>query len=65
MILEQRKMISVKKMKEILNTLPDTDFLCAQTLGNTGNIGVFHNFLDGVIYASIDVKDEVLERYDD
>jgi hypothetical protein len=59
-----RRTISVKKMKELLSTLPDTDHLCAQSTGNTGNIGIFHNPEDNLVYAAIDIKGEFIDNYE-
>lgn len=63
--IEGRKMISVKKMKELLKDIPDTDFLCAQTLAQTGNIVIYHFHDDKLPWAGINVKEETLSIWDD
>lgn len=62
--IDGRKMISVRKMKDLLSTLPDTDYLCAQSSGNTGNVGIFHHMDDGRVYAAIDMKRECIDNYE-
>ena len=63
--IEGRKMISVKKMKELLNDLLDTDYLCAQTIAETGNIAVYHFPKDMMCCAAIDVKHESISIWED
>ena len=63
---EGGKFISVVKMKELLATLPDDTLLCAQTIGRTGNIGLYEKDVVGelVMVAAIDVWREAIEWYD-
>ena len=63
--IEGRKMISVKKMKELLNDLLDTDYLCAQTIAETGNITIYHFHDDKLPWAGINVKEETMSIWDD
>ena len=63
--IEGRKMISVKKIKELLKDIPDTDFLCAQTQAQTGNVTIYHFHDDKMPWAGINVKEETLSIWDD
>lgn len=61
--IEGRKMISVKKMKKLLADLLDTDYLCAQTMAETGNIAAYHSPEDRMCHTTIDVKHERINSY--
>ncbi len=59
-----RRVISVKVMRELLSSLPDTDYLCAQGAGEIGNIGIYRKPEDSLIYAAIDIKHEFIDYYE-
>ena len=58
--IEGRKLIPVKKMKELLNELPDTHYLCAQTIANTGDIAVYSHPKDLMCCSVINMRNEII-----
>lgn len=61
------KKISVAKLKKLLQQLNDTDMLCAQSVGRTGNIGIYREDQDdgwnGMV-GIINIGPEELEIFD-
>ena len=56
------KCISVKKLKELLNTLPDDYMIYTKTLGHTGNLPIVK---DGISIGVVDIGEEYIEYYDE
>lgn len=61
---EEGKLLQVVKLRELLAQFPDEYWLSAQSIANTGNLGVYAGPY-GPIVAAIDFGSEDVERYDD